>query len=350
MRPLILSHRRGMTLPELLVVVAIMGLLAVAVAPLFRGASDKRKLAAAADLMTAHLNGAAAKAIGSRDGGGAWLETEAGGSGSDQAVAALLLARPRLASSGTAQITATDLGAVPPFATLNITTPSPVPLVLAPLIPEALISFQGIPTRYRLKSTTRIEMLPTYSVENAAFPAEDISLPFSIALPPRRKPSASAPNLGGDTCIDFSASTIGVYGLTPTASVQQLSNVAVSGRTTSFQSRILSIVFDGVGRATTAWVASDHSAATSSSWARIDLGPTMPVALLIGNRSQIGQTVVTQPTEDIPGPNFQNPDAVWVIIDPRTSVVRTVANNPATTLQAAQQPVAEALSNQVRAF
>lgn len=339
-----------MTLVELLVVISIIGLLVVAVAPVFQNAGNKRKLAAAADLMTTHLNGAAAKAIGSRDSGGTWLETEAGGAGSDQAVASLLLARPRLASSGTAQITAIDLGAVPPFATLNITTPSPVPLVLAPLIPEALISFQGIPTRYRLKSTTRIEMLPTYSVENAAFPAEDISLPFSIALPPRRKPSASAPNLGGDTCIDFSASTIGVYGLTPTASVQQLSNVAVSGRSTSFQSRILSIIFDGVGRATTAWVASDHSAATSSSWARIELGPTMPVALLIGNRSQIGQPVVPQPTEDSPGPNFQNPDAVWVVIDPRTSIVRTIANNPATTLRAAQMVVAEALSNQVHAY
>jgi len=338
-----------MTFVELLVVVAIMGLLAVAVAPLFRGASDKRKLATAADLMTTHLNRTAAKAIGSRDGGGAWLETEAGGSGNDQAVASLLLARPRLASSGIAQITAIDLVAVPAFATLNITTPSPVPTVLAPLIPEAIISFQGIPTRYQLKSTTRIEMLPNYSVDNAAFPAVNISLPFSIDLPPRRKPSAAAPNLGGDTCIDFSASTIGVYGFTPTASVQHLSNVSVPGATTPFQSRILSIVFDGVGRATASWVASDHSAATSSSWSRIDLGPTMPVALLIGNRSQIGQTVVSQPTEDSPGPNFQNPDAVWVVIDPRTSIVRTIANNPATTLRAAQTLVAEALSNQVHA-
>jgi prepilin-type N-terminal cleavage/methylation domain-containing protein len=332
-------RRRGMTLPELLVVVAIIGLLAVAVAPLFRGASDKRKIAAAADLVTAHLNGAVGKAIGSRDGGGAWLETEVAGSGNDQAVVSLLLARPRVATSGFATIAAPpNLAANPPSATLN-TTPANLLTPLAPLIPGAIISFQGIPARYRMVSTGVIEMLPGYTAENAAFPADGISLPFAIDLPPRRRPSVSAPALGSDTCIDFSASTIGVNGFTPTANVRSLA-----------ASKILTIVFDGVGRATAAWIAADHTAATSASWTRIDLSPATPVALLIGNRSQIGQAVVPQRTEDSPGPNFQNPDAVWVIIDPRTTVVRTVANTPSTTLQAAQAPVAAALANQVRAF
>jgi len=327
-----------MTLPELLVVVAIIGLLAVAVAPLFRGATDKRKLAGAADLLTAHLNGAVAKAIGSREGGGAWLETDSVGSGNDQAVASLLLARPRVATSGFATVTNPNLAASPPSATLA-TTPANLLTPLAPLIPGAILSFQGIPARYRMVSTTAIEMLPTYSAENTAFPAVNISLPFSLELPPRRKPSFSAPTLGGDTCIDFSASTIGVNGFTPTANVRSLAAW-----------KILSIIFDGVGRATAAWVAADHTAATSASWTRIDLSPTTPIALLIGNRSQIGQAVVAQRTEDVPGPNYQNPDAVWVVIDPRTTVVRTVANNPATTLRDAQAPVALSLANQVRAF
>ena len=337
-----------MTLPELLVVVAIIGLLAVAVAPLFRGASDKRKLATAADLLTGHLNGAIAKAIGSREGGGVWLETDATGSGNDQAVALLLLARPRVAASGFATVSNPNLAASPPSATLA-TTPPNLFATLTPLIPGAIISFQGIPARYRMVSPTAMEMLPTYSAENTAFPAAGISLPFSLELPPRRRPSVSAPVLGGDTCIDFSASTIGAYGFTQTGNVRQLWNFIEPGFPPS-QIKILCVVFDGIGRATTAWVARDHTAAVSTSWTRIDLGPTTPVVLLVGNRSQIAQPVVSQPTEDNPGPNYQNPDAVWVIIDPRTSVIRTVANKAATTVQSAQKFVTEALATKVSAF
>jgi prepilin-type N-terminal cleavage/methylation domain-containing protein len=326
--------RRGMTLPELLVVIAILGLLAVAVAPLFNTTKGKRALGTAADLLTAHLNSVASKAIGSRDGGGVWLETDAAGSGGDQAVATLLMARPRLATAGSAVITAVDLSVSPPSATLNITSPIPFPSSLVPLIPESIISFHGIPTRYRMDSQTVIKMLPMYNAENAAFPAVGPTLPFSIQLPPRRKPSASSGLLGNDTCIDFSSSTIGVHGFTPSVSIQSLA-----------ASKILAVVFDGVGRATTAWLASDHIA---SSWTRIDLGPTTPIALLIGNRSQIGQSVASPPTEDDAGPNYQSAESVWVVIDPRTSVIRTVANNPETSLQAAQATAAAALANLVR--
>jgi hypothetical protein len=41
---------------------------------------------------------------------------------------------------------------------------------------------------------------------------------------------------------------------------------------------------------------------------------------------------------------------MWVIIDPRTSVIRTVANNAASTPQSAQRFVTAALANKVSAF
>jgi hypothetical protein len=44
---------------------------------------------------------------------------------------------------------------------------------------------------------------------------------------------------------------------------------------------------------------------------------------------------------------MQNPDAVWAVIDPRSAVVRTVDNRPATSIATAQSFVAEALANQV---
>lgn len=336
------TYRRGMTLPELLVVIAIMGLLAVAVAPLFEGAKGKRGLSVAADLVIAHLDNAAAKAIGSRDGGGAWLETDAFGAGGDQAVASLLFARPRLATSGTAQITAVNLLATPP-AQLSIGT-SPFPAAIEPLIPGARISFRGVPATYRIfemttGTTASFGMLPNYSIENSSFPPVGATLPFSIDLPPRRKASASVQLLTGDACIDFSASTIGVAGFTPPSKVRPLA-----------LSKILAVVFDGVGRATTAWIASDHAASASASWERIDLDATRPIALLVGNRSQLGQAYLKQTTEDAPGPNHQNPDSIWVVIDPRTAVIRSVENVPAPTVQAAQAVVATALANQVRTF
>ncbi len=343
MRTHIRIPSRGMTLVELLVVVSIVGLLAVAVAPLLQNRTSNRKLAAASDQVAAHCSMAVAQSIGSPNGIGIWLEPETTGAGSDFAVVSLGLSRARPTTTGFATITSINPASPssPGWASLNITSPSPFPLPLAPLIDRnsTVITFQGLPARYRLASTAIIELLPNCSEENAAFPALNVSLPFSIDLPPRRKFSASTPSLGGDACVDFSASTIGVNGFTPAASVINLAGV-----------RILCVLFDGIGRPTTAWLASDRVATTSTSWRRVALGPSTPVALLVGKRSQIGEPVAMPPTADSPGPNIQSPDSVWVVIDPRTSVVRTVGNIGATNVVAAQAPVAEALSNRITAF
>jgi prepilin-type N-terminal cleavage/methylation domain-containing protein len=325
-------HRRGMTLVELLVVVAIIGLLAVSVAPLTQTRSSRRKLSAAADLVAAHCSAAVAKSIGSPYGAGIWLQPDATGSGGGQAVTALAFSRPRVPTAGTATITAIHLASPPPTATLSpALTLSSQDAAMLSANGTAIISFAGIPQSYNLVSTSQIAMPLNCSAENASFPGLNTTLPYRLELAPRRKASVGAAILAGDACIDLSASTLGVHGYSVTNTI-----VSLNG----FQA--IAVQFDGVGRPSVVWLQSSQG-----SWQRRDLQANLPVALLIGNRSQIGLNLASTVTEDDPGPNMQNPDAVWAVIDPRSAVVRTVDNRPATSIATAQSFVAEALANQV---
>jgi prepilin-type N-terminal cleavage/methylation domain-containing protein len=325
-------HHRGMTLVELLVVVAIIGLLAVSVAPLTQTRSSKRKLSAAADLVASHCSAAVAKSIGSPFGAGIWLEPDATGSGGGQAVTTLAFSRPRVPTPGTATLTAIHFASSPPTATFS------PPLALSPqdaamLSPNgtSIISFAGVPQSYNLISASQIAMPVNCTADNTAFPGLNTPLTYRLELAPRRKSSIGSTVLAGDACIDLSASTLGVHGYSVTSDILSL---------TGFQA--IAVQFDGVGRPSVVWLQSPQG-----SWQRRDLQANLPVALLIGNRSQIGLNPASTVTEEDPGPNRQNPDAVWAVIDPRSAVVRTIDNRPATSIATAQSFVAEALANQV---
>jgi len=325
-------HHRGMTLVELLVVVAIIGLLAVSVAPLTQTRSSKRKLSAAADLVASHCSAAVAKSIGSPFGAGIWLEPDATGSAGAQAVTTLAFSRPRVPTPGTATITTVHFASSPPTATLSppIALSSQDAAMLSPN-GTSIISFAGIPQNYNLISASQIAMPLNCSAENTSFPGRATPLPYRLELAPRRKPSIGAAVLAGDACIDLSASTLGVHGYSATSDILSL---------TGFQA--IAVQFDGVGRPSAVWLQSPQG-----TWQNRGLQANLPVALLIGNRSQIGLNVASIVTEDNPGPNMQNPDAVWAVIDPRSAVVRTVENRPATSIATAQSFVTEALVNQV---
>ncbi len=66
--------RRGMSLIELLVVVAILGLLTVVVVPNIANTGDRRKVREAARQVSSFIAGAQARAIGSRGGAGIWID------------------------------------------------------------------------------------------------------------------------------------------------------------------------------------------------------------------------------------------------------------------------------------
>jgi hypothetical protein len=53
------------------------------------------------------------------------------------------------------------------------------------------------------------------------------------------------------------------------------------------------------------------------------------------------------PTEDDPGANWQNPDSRWVVIDPRTSVVKSIeTDSKAATRDLSLRYVVATLKNQ----
>ena len=287
--------RRAMTLVELLVVIAIVGLLAVAVGPLFQGSSDRRKFEEAAGVVSAHFNAAIARSIGSADGAGAWLPVDASTPGG---VTLLAFTRPRQNVAG--NVTITTVGASTAAVTLSA-VPSPA---------TGLLHVAGYPVPFALVSANTIGFVPGYTAENCAFPGTNGTYEFRASIPPRHRMTAGARQLSGGYCLDLTASTIGVHGYTAPSDIVALNSV-----------QTLAVTFDATGRATMAWTTNDN---VTWSWTVLDA--RRPIALLVGLAGRTGTGHVNSPTVDDPGTNIQSPDAKWIVIDPRSAMVRTIDN------------------------
>jgi type II secretory pathway pseudopilin PulG len=316
-----------MTLAELLVVVVILGLLSVVVLPVLNGRSGKRQLVDAAEAISVHLGQQASRALGSHSGAAAWYEAETSGSGSGSAVVALRSGRPRSGVSGSTTV-----------APLAIPGAATVALACSTSVLPAPIEFAGIPAVFTAETTTRIQLADAgtnRNTANLAFPGGQadptarMSIPYTLRLPPQRRMSSAVGFLNNDTCIDLSGSTIGVHGFSP--------NV-----TTMSDAKVVAIEFDRCGRPVAAW--QQHSSPAATPWERTALAPSTPVALLVGLRSQVGAAYVSNSTADEPGVNWQNPQARWVVVDPRTSLVKVV-EIPANAIspEASQAMVVQAL-------
>jgi len=301
------SLRRGMTLAELLVVVVILGLLSVVVLPVLNGRSEKRQLTDAAEAVSVHLGQQASRAIGSRSGAAAWYEAEATGSGGGSAVVALRSGRPRSGVSGSTT--------VEPLAGTGTGEATVVLACSADVLP-APIEFAGIPAVFTALTTSRIQLAnagTNRTTSNLAFPGGQanpsarVAIPYTLRLPPQRRMSGAVASLSNNTCIDLTGSTIGVHGFSPSV-------------TSTDDAKTVAIEFDRCGRPVAAW----RQLSSTSAWARTALTASTPMALLVGLRSQVGAAYGSSSTVDDPGVNWQNPQARWVLVDSRTSMVRVV--------------------------
>lgn len=325
-------HRRGMTLPELMVVVAIIGLLAVTVLPVLANRRGKARAREAADLVIAHLNQTMAKAIGSRTGSATWYETAATEAGNDSAVVTLAFGRPRAGVSG--------------MSTVARSNPSTATITLAGAVTAHLpapIEFAGIPNRFTVLSAgggfvvsgtagSGSQNLNRTAANNMVPDSPTTPIPYLLHLPPRLRMTASTRRVPGGLCIDLTASTIGVHGFTPSV-------ISLSG------ARRVSIVFDKTGRPEAVWYSLNHDD-NAPAWQFITLDTSTPVALLVGVQANCGNAYVASPTDDDPGANWQNADARWVVIDPRTSVIKSIdVNSRATTPAESQEFVRTTLRN-----
>ena len=331
-------HRRGMTLPELMVVVAIIGILAVTVLPLLANNRGKNKAREAAELVIAHLNQTIANGLSSRSGAAAWYETEASGAGGDAAVVTLAYGRPRPGISGTARVTRTS----------PVTATIPLSQALAAYVPAPL-EFAGVPNRFAVMSviggtatisgTANIGGQNLYRTNfNTIVPDSQTALAYVLHLPPRLRVTAAASRVPNGMCIDLASSTIGVNGY-PDSTRTALS---LSG------CRRLAIVFNKTGRAEAVWYSFTHDD-TTPLWQFCLLDTSTPVALLVGVQVNCVNAYVASPSDDDPGANWQNADARWIVVDPRSSIIKSIETNPrATTVAQSQEFVRRALKNTIQ--
>jgi prepilin-type N-terminal cleavage/methylation domain-containing protein len=302
-----------MTLIELLVVLAIMGLLAVAVAPVLVGNKDKRAIQRAADAAESQISHVVSKAIGSPTGAALWMETESSGAGAGFAVVDLGFARVPLSATGSVQIGAPTSSS--PAAGFTATlTPSLLSGISADL--PAPIEFASVPGLFTATTISTITSgtSPTSGAVNRNSRNSPIStsgttrVPYALHLPPRPATAGGGETLADGICVDLSESSIGIRG--------------VSATVTSLSGKLrVAICFDRTGRPDCVWTSTSSS---GGGWSRTVLTAATPVLLLVGPRSQIGATWVSNPTDDDPGLVLQNPYARWILVDPKTGGARVV--------------------------
>jgi len=324
-----LQHRRGMTLVELLVVLAIMGLLAVTVVPLLVGNRDKKAVRSAADAAEAAFSHAATKAMTSPHGAAVWLAT---GTTGGVAVNSIAIARVPAVASGSTTITAANATTVTVSLSLSGSFASDLP---------APIEFAGIPGVFTAVDTTTVSSGSTSvsgpvnrTAWNSAPPAaSSAAVPYSIHLPPRPSSFASGTPLPDGAAIDLSASQIGLN--------------AAATSLNGYQR--IAIEYDRTGAPLSVWMSTGTS---GGGWARQLLSTATPIVLAIGMQSQAGQAWTATPSEDNPGASWQSPFARWLLIDPRNGAARVIeagscgsAQNAKAAMSLSLAPVVEEFQN-----
>jgi prepilin-type N-terminal cleavage/methylation domain-containing protein len=332
MNSVVVHRHRGMTLVELLVVLAIMGLLAVTVVPLLVGNREKKSVRNAADAAESAFSHVATKAMTSPHGAAAWLETGTSGAGSYAAVSSIAFARVPAVASGATTITAINATTVTVSLSLSPSFASDLP---------APIEFAGIPGVFTATDATSVTCATT-SVSgatnrtywNSAPPlASSTPMPYSIRLPPRPSSFASVTPLPEGVAIDLSSSQIGLN--SAATSLNGYQRVAIE--------------YDRTGAPLSAWMS---TATSGGGWTRQILTSSTPVVLAIGMRTQAGQDWVSTPTEDNPGALWQSPFARWLLIDPRNGGARVIeagsckgAQDATTARNLSLAPVVEEFTN-----
>lgn len=334
------SHR-GMTLLELLVVVAILGLLSWAVIPVIGGGDEVRAARAACSSITSLAAQAQAQAVGRDHAIGIWIDPLSASQAIDLSIARqpapyrgdtfdATVKLTGTVASGSMRLTFSDGGSK--VTTLTATS--------GPAFAATgdFVQFGASPDRFRLVCPGR----PTFDGCSAVLRPEAGQTPANAIWPTpsvegtgttwhafsiirRPAPAGDGIALGSGMAIDLAWSGIGVQRLGPgplggdgSTTADGADDLPSLGLYSEGQS--IAIMFDRVGAV--GEIGFFNSPLTSATAGEIRMPLRSPLYLLVGRVDRCGLGYRAAPTDDAPGANWQYPDSVWLAIDPKTGLTR----------------------------
>ena len=297
MAPLRATRRAGMTLVELLVVVAIVGLLAVTVLPTLATTTEGRRTRETARMITSFIAQRQAMALGHPTGAGfgliktgTFIENPAidlvpavipAAYRGDTPIASVTLTNPGMTLSFTGAFSAGGL--------VSCTTGD-------------LIRFDGLgawysliaagtPTACTLRSTANVDALAGQTAMNTPWPAVSGSHAFEILRSPQ--PAGGAVSIGEGRCIDIYwsyAGTSRLVGIFPS----------------------VFFIYDAAGRVRQVAAGANR------------FSPDGPILLLVGRVDRAGQESGSlNASDDTVGANWQYADSEWIAIDLMSGVTKS---------------------------
>lgn len=322
MSPNLSYRRRGMTLVELMVVVAIIGILSVVVLPLLANSSESRKTREAARSLVSYVNRSQNRVLGRTEWGGFWMVPVAG---TNYALDLFLADVPEVFQGDNLPTTvtgsSTTSGGTPVFVITSpgtiATTGSIGGLTVSGSLGD-LVRFDGSGPWYAFVDATTLTLRGTgaFLVENVnqttlntPWPTTNVAHTYELMRQPIR--SGSPLTFGDGRCVDIAQSGyVGPTGYTP------FGNTPTS----------IAILFDGTGR-----LRQMINGATR-------ITPTGAVFLLVGRADRaVPSPAALTAGDDSTGYNWQYADSYWIGIDPLTGVAKVAECYP-TSLPASATP------------